>query len=165
MQLLRALSAPGLLEERAPGTFAGTAAVLPHAFDFGRFRHVADVGGGDGTLLAGVLASHPHLTGAVFDTAEGLSRAPETIERHGLSGCCTPVAGFFRSVPGGSDLYRRRRRCGHLLSDLNMPLNLGGGERTREEFAKVCRRAGLALTSVIPLPEAVPYHLIEAVAG
>lgn len=32
---------------------AGTAAVLPHAFDFGRFRHVTDVGGGDGTLLAG----------------------------------------------------------------------------------------------------------------
>lgn len=46
-----------------------------------------------------------------------------------------------------------------------MLVNLGGGERTREEFAEVCRRAGLALTSLIALPEAVPYHLIEAVAG
>ncbi|MFE7671798.1 methyltransferase [Streptomyces albidoflavus] len=186
---------------------AGTAAVLPHAFDFGRFRHVTDVGGGDGTLLAGVLAAHPHLTGAVFDTAEGLARAPETIERHGLGGRCTPVAGdFFRSVPGGSDLYlvksvlhdwpdeRAVTILGHCrevlppggvvlivepvlpetvgaggagtyLSDLNMLVNLGGRERTREEFAEVCRRAGLSLTSVTPLTEAAPYSLIEAVAG
>ncbi|MFE6596395.1 methyltransferase [Streptomyces albidoflavus] len=186
---------------------AGTAAVLPHAFDFGRFRHVTDVGGGDGTLLAGVLAAHPHLTGAVFDTAEGLARAPETIERHGLGGRCAPVAGdFFRSVPEGSDLYLVKsvlhdwpderaatilRHCravlppggtvlivepvlpetvragsaGTYLSDLNMLVNLGGRERTREEFAELCRSAGLALTSVTPLAEAAPYSLIEAVAG
>ncbi len=186
---------------------AGTAAVLPHAFDFGRFRHVTDVGGGEGTLLAGVLAAHPHLTGAVFDTAEGLARAPETIERHGLGGRCAPVAGdFFRSVPEGSDLYLVKsvlhdwpdertvtilRHCravlppggtvlivepvlpetvragsaGTYLSDLNMLVNLGGRERTREEFAELCRSAGLALTSVTPLAEAAPYSLIEAVAG
>ncbi|MGW7413719.1 methyltransferase [Streptomyces sp. NPDC054863] len=83
-----------------------TAAVLPHAFDFGRFTAVTDVGGGDGTLLAGVLAAHPGLTGVVHDTAEGLAEAPKTMARHGLEGRSSLIAGdFFQSVPGGSDLY------------------------------------------------------------
>ncbi|MGW6902864.1 methyltransferase [Streptomyces sp. NPDC054940] len=85
---------------------AETAAALPYAFDFGRFTRVTDVGGGDGTLLAAVLDAHPHLTGVVLDTAQGLAEAPRTLERHGLSDRCSPVAGdFFRAVPEGSDLY------------------------------------------------------------
>ncbi|MBG0857502.1 methyltransferase [Streptomyces spinoverrucosus] len=83
-----------------------TAAVLPHAFDFGRFTRVTDVGGGDGTLLARVLGAHPDLTGVVYDTKEGLAQAPKTLERHGLTERCSLVAGdFFRRVPEGSDLY------------------------------------------------------------
>jgi SAM-dependent methyltransferase len=83
-----------------------TAAVLPYAFDFGRFTTVTDVGGGDGTLLAGVLDAHPGLTGVVYDTAEGLAQAPKTLEQHGLTGRCSLIAGdFFRSVPESSDLY------------------------------------------------------------
>lgn len=83
-----------------------TAAALPHAFDFGRFTSVTDVGGGDGTLLAGVLAAHPGLNGVVFDTAEGLAEAPRTLERHGLKERCALSTGdFFRSVPKGSELY------------------------------------------------------------
>ncbi|MER5297084.1 methyltransferase [Streptomyces pharetrae] len=83
-----------------------TAAALPYAFDFDRFSTVTDVGGGDGTLLAGVLAAHPGLTGAVFDTAQGLVEAPKTMARHGVKERCSLIAGdFFRSVPEGSDLY------------------------------------------------------------
>ncbi|MEV0440849.1 methyltransferase [Streptomyces spectabilis] len=85
---------------------AETAAALPHAFDFGRFTSVTDVGGGDGTLLAGVLDAHPALTGVVFDTADGLAGTPRTLARHGLTDRCSVTAGdFFRSVPKGSDLY------------------------------------------------------------
>ncbi|MCM6774748.1 methyltransferase [Nocardia sp. CDC159] len=85
---------------------SGVAAVLPHRYDFGRFTSVTDVGGGDGTLLAGVLAAHPGLTGVVFDTTEGLAQAPKTLERQGLTDRCALIAGdFFRSVPQGSDLY------------------------------------------------------------
>jgi hypothetical protein len=83
-----------------------TAAVLPHAFDFGRFTRVTDVGGGDGTLLAHVLDAHRGLTGVVFDTAEGLANAQATLARHGLRERCAVRAGdFFRAVPEGSDLY------------------------------------------------------------
>ncbi|MFJ4770604.1 methyltransferase [Streptomyces uncialis] len=83
-----------------------TAAVLPRAYDFGRFTSVTDVGGGDGTLLAAVLAAHPGLNGVVLDTAEGLAEAPGTLERQGLTERCALTTGdFFRSVPAGSDVY------------------------------------------------------------
>ncbi|NGN70227.1 methyltransferase [Streptomyces sp. A7024] len=83
-----------------------TAAALPHAYDFGAFTSVTDVGGGDGTLLAAVLTAHPRLTGAVLDTPDGLARTPETLERHGLTERCEPAPGdFFRSVPKGADLF------------------------------------------------------------
>ncbi|MFF5447200.1 methyltransferase [Streptomyces sp. NPDC012888] len=83
-----------------------TAAVLPHAYDFGRFRSVTDVGGGDGSVLARVLAAHPALTGVVHDTEDGLAQAPKTLDRHGVADRCSLAAGdFFRAVPGGSDLY------------------------------------------------------------
>ncbi|MEU7070110.1 methyltransferase [Streptomyces narbonensis] len=83
-----------------------TAVALPYAFDFGRFATVTDVGGGDGTLLAGVLTAHPGLTGTVFDTAEGLAETPKTLARHGLERRCSLIAGdFFCSVPEGSELY------------------------------------------------------------
>lgn len=83
-----------------------TAAALPKAFDFGRFTAVTDVGGGDGTLLSGVLDAHPGLTGVLYDTAEGLAQAPRTLRQHGLTERCSLITGdFFRSVPKGSDLY------------------------------------------------------------
>ncbi|MEU8465650.1 methyltransferase [Streptomyces sp. NPDC029003] len=85
---------------------AAAAAVLPYAFDFGRFTSVTDVGGGDGTLLAGVLDAHPGLTGLVYDTAQGLAQTPRTLQQHELTQRCSLAAGdFFRTVPEGSDLY------------------------------------------------------------
>ncbi|MDA5285931.1 methyltransferase [Streptomyces sp. Isolate_45] len=83
-----------------------TAAVLPRAYDFSRFASVTDVGGGSGTLLAAVLETHPGLAGVVFDTADGIAQAAETLARHGLEGRCSLMAGdFFQSVPRGSDVY------------------------------------------------------------
>ncbi|MEV6175458.1 methyltransferase [Streptomyces sp. NPDC051954] len=83
-----------------------TAAALPFAYDFGRFTAVTDVGGGDGTVLAGVLDAHPGLTGVLYDTAEGLAQAGQALKRQGVRERCSLVAGdFFRSVPEGSDLY------------------------------------------------------------
>ncbi|GAA4227719.1 methyltransferase [Actinomadura meridiana] len=83
-----------------------TAAVLPGSFDFGRFGTVADLGGGDGTLLAAVLREHPSLKGILYDTADGLAQAPETMRRDGLTDRCSVVPGdFFASVPEGADVY------------------------------------------------------------
>jgi hypothetical protein len=73
---------------------------------FDRFASLIDVGGGDGTLLAAVLAAHPRLRGTVFDTPAGLAKAPATLDAAGLGGRADTVAGdFFASVPPGADAY------------------------------------------------------------
>lgn len=82
------------------------AAALPGLYDFDRYTTVTDVGGGDGTLLVGLLGRHQALQGVVFDTAEGAAQAADTISGAGLSGRCTVVTGdFFEAVPTGADLY------------------------------------------------------------
>jgi hypothetical protein len=52
--------------------------------DFSRFRTVTDVGGGDGTLMAAILAAVPSLTvpsltGVLFELPGGLERAGGTL--------------------------------------------------------------------------------------
>ncbi|GAA1739766.1 methyltransferase [Luedemannella helvata] len=80
--------------------------VLPQAYDFGRFDTVADVGGGDGTLIAAVLTAHPGVRGLLYDTAEGLSQAEATLAAAGVADRCARVAGdFFASVPAGAEAY------------------------------------------------------------
>ncbi|MFG2831408.1 methyltransferase [Streptomyces sp. NPDC048434] len=182
-----------------------TAALLPSAFDFGRFATVADIGGGDGTLLAAILRAFPSLDGILFDSAEGLAQAGAKLARDGLDGRCSLVPGdFFATAPEGADLYLLKSvihdwsdaRCadilGHCrrvipdggrlllvepvlppvvdpaaagvvyLSDLNMLVNVGGRERTRDDFELLCRAAGFAVRTVTRLPKPNRFSVIEA---
>ncbi|MEV4738613.1 methyltransferase [Streptomyces sp. NPDC049555] len=83
-----------------------TAQTLPGAYDFGRFRTVMDVGGGDGTLLAAILGHHPALEGVLFETVEGAAQAADTFKTAGLDGRATVATGdFLASLPQGADLF------------------------------------------------------------
>lgn len=83
-----------------------TAQQLPAAYDFARFGTVADIGGGDGTLLASVLAAHEGVRGILFDTAEGLAQADGVLSAADVADRCATVPGdFFASAPEGADLY------------------------------------------------------------
>jgi O-methyltransferase domain/Dimerisation domain len=74
--------------------------------DFSRFAHIIDVGGGDGTLLAGILGKFPGATGTLFDLPHVATRAKAVLENAGLYGRANVVSGdFFDSVPGGGNLY------------------------------------------------------------
>ncbi|MDJ0345997.1 methyltransferase [Streptomyces sp. H10-C2] len=88
---------------------AGSAVQLPAitgGFDFSRFKYVMDVGGGNGTHLAAILAANPGLIGSVFDTANGVLEAPAVIEVAGVADRCEIATGsFFDSVPAGPDAY------------------------------------------------------------
>jgi hypothetical protein len=85
----------------AEGTRQSAPAIIA-AGDFGRFTTVADVGGGRGTLLAGILARHPGLRGILFDVPQ----AVEGADAETLTDRCEIVAGdFFQTVPGGADAY------------------------------------------------------------
>ncbi|MFD9203852.1 methyltransferase, partial [Streptomyces anthocyanicus] len=74
--------------------------------DLARFRTVADLGGGDGTLMAHVLREHPALRGVVFDLPSGLETAAATLRAAGVASRSRLVTGdFFASVPVGPDAY------------------------------------------------------------
>jgi hypothetical protein len=53
-------------------------------------------------------------------------------------------------------------RPGVYLSDLNMLVNVGGRERTRAEFERLCTRAGFTATDVRALSAPSWFSLIEA---
>jgi hypothetical protein len=73
--------------------------LLARALDWSSRRRICDVGGGDGTLLATLVAQHPHLEAAVLELPEVVARTPE---RPGVSA----IAGdAFDAIPGGFDTY------------------------------------------------------------
>lgn len=88
---------------------AQTSAFVPQlieAFDFARSTWVVDVGGGNGAMVAGVLAAHPSLRGSVLDREEGLEGADQYLSAHGVRDRCELVVGdFFEAVPAGADVY------------------------------------------------------------
>jgi hypothetical protein len=91
--------------DRAMGamTRVVTDAVLT-AYDFGRFGTVVDVAGGNGTLLAALLARYPDMHGVLFDQPHVVAHAGEVLGPNQAR--CTVVAGnFFESVPEGGDAY------------------------------------------------------------
>lgn len=81
-------------------------APLVAAYDFGRFNVIADIGGGQGPLLAGILAANPAVRGILFDLPHVVAGAPEILGAAAVGGRCTVVGGdFFRLVPPGADGY------------------------------------------------------------
>lgn len=69
-------------------------------------RHVVDVGGGSGALVAAVLAHCPEAHGVLFDQPHAIAHAPALLRRAGVQSRCECVAGsFFDGVPEGADVY------------------------------------------------------------
>jgi SAM-dependent methyltransferase len=90
------------------------ASQLLTAFDFSGCGHVVDIGGGNGALIAQVLATHAALRGTIFDLEPGLDGADAYLRKRGVRDRCQLVAGdFFESVPEGGDAYLLR----HILHD------------------------------------------------
>ncbi len=78
------------------------AAAVPRSYDFAAARTVVDVGGGNGTLLAAVLAAAPGACGILYDSDTGSAQAAATLRRPGLAGRVRVAAGdFFAAVPPG----------------------------------------------------------------
>jgi len=103
------------LFDRAMAAFAPqTAAAVAHAYDFSTFGAVTDVGGGNGSLLVGILRANPALRGTVFDQPHVAERARAQVEHAGLADRCEIVGGsFFERVPPGADAYMLK----HVIHD------------------------------------------------
>jgi hypothetical protein len=79
---------------------------IVEAYDFSRALTVVDVGGGQGTLIAGILKANPHLHGILFDQPDVVNAAERTLEEAGVAERCERVGGnFFAGVPAGGDVY------------------------------------------------------------
>ncbi len=76
------------------------------AYDFGKFRRVVDVAGGQGALLAAILVKHPTVQGVLFDQPHVVASAAPLLEAAGVAERCQVVGGsFFEAAPGGGDAY------------------------------------------------------------
>lgn len=85
---------------------AQTAEALPGSYGFGAFDTVADIGGGNGAILAAILAVHPALRGILYDSAAAVAQARATLTAAGVADRCTVVPGDIGAeAPAGADLY------------------------------------------------------------
>ena len=97
------------------------------AYDFSPFRHLTDVGGGHGALVAAILNEYPDLRGTVFDQPYVADGARKTFAENNLRQRTAAVGGdFFESVPAGADLYTMKfiihdwddARCVRILKNI-----------------------------------------------
>ena len=76
------------------------------AIDFNGLDRVADIGGGQGSLLMTILRSCPNVRAVLFDRPSVVASARDVIASAGLEKRCDLVGGdMFESVPQGCDAY------------------------------------------------------------
>lgn len=106
-----------------------------NAYDFSTVKVLADIGGGNGSLLSGVLQRHPLMRGMLFDLGHVVARARERLKQHRLSDRCELIEGsFFDTVPPGADAYLFRHiihdwtdeQCGRILGHCRRAMPSGG---------------------------------------
>ncbi|MEV6791703.1 methyltransferase [Streptomyces sp. NPDC051320] len=75
-------------------------------YDWSGIRHVVDVGGGTGALLAEVLRPHTDIRATLVDLPDTVARGRRFLAERGLEGRCE-FAGqsFFDPLPSGGDVY------------------------------------------------------------
>jgi len=87
----------------------GSAEAVIRAYDFSSFRHIVDVGGGQGLMLAAILLAHPHMRGTLFDQPDVVMGANSVLAERGIVERCGIVGGnFFEMLPEGGDGYMMR---------------------------------------------------------
>ena len=116
-------------------------------YDFGRIRHLVDVGGSQGHLLAAILQQHGKVKGTLFDLAPVVAQAQQAplLTAPGLAGRVDFVAGdFFAGVPQGADGYVMK----YILHDWNDELCVQILTHCRQAMAKGGRV--LVVDNVVP---------------
>lgn len=118
---------------------------LLDAYDFSEVGTYADVGGGQGVLMARVLAAYPEMRGIVFDLPSVVGEARRRLDLAGVADRCSLVGGsFFDSVPRNADLY-----------SLHSVL-LNWGDQDAERILRACRKAMQARGRLIVIDWIMP---------
>ena len=109
--------------------------VIVTSYDFSKVRQVVDVGGGTGTLIAGILRANPKVRGVLFDLDHVIGSTRQKFDSRLVDRCEFAGGDFFKAVPAGGDLYVMKhilhdwdnRSCQRILSTVHqaMPAKAG----------------------------------------
>lgn len=103
-------------DDAMAGMSSGIVGLLVEAYDFSRFECIVDVGGGRGVLLAGILERFARPRGVLFDLADTIDRARQSLAGSAAADRIELMAGsFFDGVPAGGDAYLLK----HIIHDWN----------------------------------------------
>lgn len=92
------------------------AGLMVDKLDLSAHSHIADIGGGEGHLLAEILGRHPGTTGLLMERPAALEGAATVFKERNLADRVSLVTGdFFAEVPAGCDAYVLK----HVLHDWN----------------------------------------------
>jgi O-methyltransferase len=106
--------AGALFDEAMHSVGAVHVAAVLGVYDFGHIRHLIDVGGGTGFLLAAILQRYPSMRGTLFEMPTVLERARKAMKDAGVGDRCSIAGGdFFQTAPAGGDAYL----VSHVLHD------------------------------------------------
>src|SRR5258708_1999027 len=103
-----------IFDEAMVGVHGRETAAMLDSYHFSGVGVLADIGGGNGSLLSAVLKRYPNLRGLLFDLPGVSERARANLASAGLAGRCDVIGGnFFDAVASGADAYLLR----HILHD------------------------------------------------
>ncbi len=96
------------------GVHGRETAAMTDVYDFSGIAVLADIGGGNGSLLTTVLKKYPWLRGILYDLPGVTERAKANLQAAGLADRCQMIGGnFFEAIPVGADAYLMR----HIIHD------------------------------------------------
>jgi hypothetical protein len=76
------------------------------AYNFSKCKTIADIGGGEGLLLASILYQNKNAQGVLFDLPEGLNNAEVILKKYGVRDRVQVIPGnFFDTAPAGFETY------------------------------------------------------------
>jgi hypothetical protein len=120
------------------------------AYDFSDVRHLVDVGGGSGAMLAAILRANPHLFASLIDRPEVIPLARAALAHEGVLERVTLVSeDFFRSVPTGGDCYLLSR----VLHDWD--------DAAAQRILQVCHAAMVTGDRLLLLEAVLPGRAVE----
>ncbi len=103
-----------VFDEAMVGVHGRETQAMVEAFDLTGVGVLADIGGGNGSLLTAVLKRYPKMHGILFDLPGVIERAKANLDAAGLTDRCQCIAGdFFQAVAPGADAYLLR----HIIHD------------------------------------------------
>jgi hypothetical protein len=99
---------PGKLFDQAmTGVHGRETGAMLEAYDFTGINTLADIGGGNGSVITAILQTYPAMKGIIFDLPGVTERTDANLKSAGLEHRCKINAGnFFEAVPSGAGRFK-----------------------------------------------------------